>query len=530
MKDEKIIRAYDSAAPGSDTEARIWKAIEKEANAQKAGAPVSNATRRNGKDEKPVTLVARKERPFLQRIGLAAACAALVLGVAAGGYLAYLKNIQVSPESTVPGTTKERLAESTETGHEETVENTSDLFLVGLGLNPLTLDGDSFFDGDQFSDYNVVNGSGEDASKQIVTKLPNGHFKVYNYAGSEIGEFDYDSIGFFREGLAPVSDGEKWGFVNRDYQVVIPLEYDQVSIVSEGLIAVKKDDAWSYIDKQGQLVLSLRDMEGSAFRNGIAPVKNEEFKMGAINRSGQLVIPVEYDSVIVLDQYVRVKKDNLYGYLDTEGHEIIPVQYDYVEDIGEGLCCVEKDGKYGFCNTDGQIVIPLQYDCAKHFSEGRAAVCKDGAWGFIDSNGQTVIPLEYDSATFFSGGYATVEKAGAFGMIDSYGQIVVPLQYDNACYGENGLFVVEQNGKCGMISANGDVVIPLENKFIQGFSSGLVLVEKNEKWGYYDAAGRIVIPIENQHCSFPIDEHIVLVQNGEECKMLIVVTRNTVLN
>lgn len=387
----------------------------------------------------------------------------------------------------------------------------------------IPLDGDPFPEDDCFSTFNAGNGIGEDAVLQITTKRSDGKIRIFDYAGQRIGDFDYDEIESFSEGLAAVSHDGKWGFVDRNYQLVIPMVYDQVGVFSNGLADVKQNGAWGYLDRQGQIVIPPQYEIAAAFRDGIAPVRSEneahERKMGAINMDGQLVLPLEYDSVLVVEHYVRVKIEDQYGYFDTEGHAVIPVQYDFVDSFDGGLCCVMKDGAYGYCNTDGQVVIPMQYDHAAHFSEGLAAVCMNEKWGYINSDGQTVIPLEYDSAEAFSGGFATVEKNGAFGVIDANGQVVIPLEYDEARF-DNGLFVVGQNERCGVISANGQIVIPMEYDVVMGFPCGLFLVEKDEKWGYYDSNGLIVIPVKYQNCSYPIHDELVLVKTDAGYGML----------
>ena len=52
-------------------------------------------------------------------------------------------------------------------------------------------------------------------------------------------EKQYDYVYVFSEGLAPVSKGGKWGFVDKEGRLVIPLEYDDVGYFDEGLVGVK---------------------------------------------------------------------------------------------------------------------------------------------------------------------------------------------------------------------------------------------------------------------------------------------------
>ena len=89
------------------------------------------------------------------------------------------------------------------------------------------------------------------------------------------------------------------------------------------------------------------------------------------------------------------------------GQELMPMQ--------------NLSGKYGFIDKQGHTVIPCKYDDAWHFSEGLAAVKLNGKWGFIDKQGHTVIPCKYDDAWHFSEGLATVFLNGKNGYINTRG-------------------------------------------------------------------------------------------------------------
>ena len=61
-------------------------------------------------------------------------------------------------------------------------------------------------------------------------------------------ESQYDWVGRFSEGLAAVQLKRKWGFVDRQGNVVIPIEYDSVEPWDDGLAVVQRK---RYVDTQG---------------------------------------------------------------------------------------------------------------------------------------------------------------------------------------------------------------------------------------------------------------------------------------
>ncbi|WP_212005502.1 WG repeat-containing protein [Chitinophaga sp. HK235] len=120
------------------------------------------------------------------------------------------------------------------------------------------------------------------------------------------------------------------------------------------------------------------------FINGIAPVVKNG-KVGLINVSGQEVVPFIYDGaagvktgqILLLKKYITVNglEQLKYGYVDTTGKLITPVEYDYDEnsylsDIEDStylkLFKAAPDSRYGYiqglADRQGKILLPVIYD------------------------------------------------------------------------------------------------------------------------------------------------------------------------
>jgi serine/threonine protein phosphatase PrpC len=69
------------------------------------------------------------------------------------------------------------------------------------------------------------------------------------------------------------------------------------------------------------------------------------------------------------------------GFIDKNGHEVIPFRYDKAGSFREGLAIVELNGKYGFIDKNGKEVIPLKYDEVGDFIEDLAVVLLNGKHG-----------------------------------------------------------------------------------------------------------------------------------------------------
>lgn len=113
----------------------------------------------------------------------------------------------------------------------------------------------------------------------------------------------------------------------------------------------------------------------------------------------------KYDSFWSFDEYglCMVRLDlypgDLYGYVNEQGVEQIPIEYEDIYSFEDGITIAKKDGRYGAVDLENNIVIPfgLPYAEVREFRNGRAAV-KDhhGKWGVIDTKGNLIVPCTSD--------------------------------------------------------------------------------------------------------------------------------------
>lgn len=160
----------------------------------------------------------------------------------------------------------------------------------------------------------------------------------------------------FREGLAPVEENGKYGYIDRQNKVVIAHRYDWADLFDEGLALVKAGE-W----------------------------------FGLINKSGEEIFPPVYEDirwysengvVVVCDQEGRWS-------LRSRGNEPVGENtFDFIDEFEQDLASVRVDGKCGYINRQGEVLIPLLYDEAYSFSEsGLARVVKNGIVFSIDTDG-----------------------------------------------------------------------------------------------------------------------------------------------
>ncbi|MBD0371962.1 MAG: WG repeat-containing protein [Pyrinomonadaceae bacterium] len=114
-----------------------------------------------------------------------------------------------------------------------------------------------------------------------------------------VGGKGYEAVKDFSEGLAPVLEGDKWGFIDKKGSMVIEPKFDGAEPFSDGMARVKLGDSWGYIDRTGALVIGFQYELADDFVDGLAPVgrwddEGEDGEFYYIDKRGIQAIPEKF--------------------------------------------------------------------------------------------------------------------------------------------------------------------------------------------------------------------------------------------
>jgi hypothetical protein len=266
-------------------------------------------------------------------------------------------------------------------------------------------------------------------------------------------------------------------------------------------------------------------------------------KWGFIDKTGALVIPVQFDDM-ARDQYggrtlyhkafrnfseglCAVRFGKKWGFIDKKGNFAIEPKYDNAGVFSEGLACVRVGSKYGYIDKTGKVMIPMQFDWPSQskdvssdnpdldmtkmlaeplvFSEGLAVARKGDKCGYMDHTGRVVIePAYFAAQPFEEGGYASVTTMTGTGLIDKAGKLMDPASH---CLGFaqglflafNGIYPTDKR-RLFYLTKDGQRAFPQEFVDARVFSEGLAAVAPgpgppgiSTAYGYIDANGTVVI-------------------------------------
>lgn len=335
--------------------------------------------------------------------------------------------------------------------------------------------------------------------------------------------------------LYRIQVGGKCGFINERGKLVIEPQFDEAYwVFGDSVCYAEIGERKGLINTDGEFVTELDKSIFwiYQFNNGVASFTTDTGNKGIINKSGEIILPAIYKSIIKDDDNGFIIEDTLgnYGYVSVQGDFIVPCKYNAVSGFNEGLMVVVTNQKYGYVDSTGVWVIDSIYDDARAFEDGLARVKTNDKWRFIDKSGKVVEKLTYDDiltgfssnrafvkigktiaminkdgdkiATIdadsiygFHDGYSTFQKNGRYGIIDSTGAVVIHTKFEKLSQSYNGLFIFDKHKKKGVVDIKGKVIVePIhENIFIEDDLCLIICIDDNgEKGIYYDRKGNLI--------------------------------------
>jgi outer membrane protein OmpA-like peptidoglycan-associated protein len=237
----------------------------------------------------------------------------------------------------------------------------------------------------------------KDFKEGIAAVNLDGFWGGVNQKGEEVIPFDYDFIHSFSEGLAVVvkgeyvqdagqiyKEGENHSFVNKSGKETIMMFERKVLPFQEDLAPVKEGGKWGYIDRNKKIGgISVQFDSVRGFSENYAAVYSRG-RWGFINKKGGFIVEAAYDKVGDFSEgLANARFHGKWGFIDGSENKKIDFTYDSTAAFSEELALVRLNEKYGFINKSNEKVIPFKYKEARSFSNGAAAFQDNGRWGFI---------------------------------------------------------------------------------------------------------------------------------------------------
>lgn len=293
-------------------------------------------------------------------------------------------------------------------------------------------------------------------------------FGLFSINGKETG-LVYDYIVRTGDKLTRVQFDGKWGFINQNFENVVPIIYERAWDFEDNFALVKEDGEWYflfYMSKEEKIEQKEKMKEYS----WLYRLSNKVFH--SFSNYDKISVKEQVNNRSLLGEhashFIRTKKGALYvdDYIAARNESaLIPIDIDEVSFFDDyGYAEVRRDCKYGLINADGEFVIPCIYDELRRLNNIQYAVARiNDKWGAVDLHNNTLIEFVYEDAFDDKDNYVAVVqdgKMGCIGILDKAG-VNIPCKYDMmGHFNEKGYTAACLNGKWGVIDVNDNMLVP----------------------------------------------------------------------
>ncbi|MDR0735879.1 MAG: WG repeat-containing protein [Zoogloeaceae bacterium] len=378
--------------------------------------------------------------------------------------------------------------------------------------------------------------------------------------GNFLGQPRFGRVGYFQHGLAPVTIGLEWGYIDKTGALVIPANLDEAGdFAANGLAAARSrigkggSYGWGYIDRQGAWVIPPAFKEAGRFaENGVASVlrKREsglEQQWQVIDATGKPLMrplyvkpePLFYNRFLLLDDRGRQAWMSQ-ALIDIKGGENTPLSPYRLRDTtpraGNLLWLEDEDEQpRRFLNPAGKIAVPPDGDLIKVIGPPSKSAVRENRTGtfflygkkgeairtILDKDGNFVARFQATRYLRSLGeGWLSYEQGNKQGLIHADGTIRQP-EFDHIGDFKNGFAEARRDGKICFLNPKGQIAFqaPMSHGFDDFMKAGLVrfwLKENYRKSGLMNTKGEIVVAPRFDSVLPGMGEMVIVALDGKQ--------------
>jgi hypothetical protein len=414
------------------------------------------------------------------------------------------------------------------------------------------------------------------AKKTALFNLNQDKIIGLSYSGYPILAYNkYESpLLDFHEELTPnfkkIEDYYKFGFMDKNFEVVIKPSYEWVKPFNKGYALVMDKGKWGMIDKRGNLIIPpiyhtirygekdkfIVSLDGELF--GVIDINNNnilDYKYSSLHYLFQdlyATIGEPLDSIYLANSYSS-KIVNSWGVIKENGEQILPFIYQGVGMINDTIGIVSKHvssfsyntgnptyeffGTYSSFDRDG-INRNQNRNFSKFIKGGfdsfSGYVIPDHLDFFLPLVHQILDPVDslsltsnYRKSETLQNGFSIISTKELFmfsdfgghvsniqyGIMDDKENIVVPVIYEELDNVGLNIFRVKIGDRYGVIDLKNKTIVPIIYDLIEISESVMMIQKKIAEYDYefsiFDFAGQMLIPFTKYRFSLNNDGSIL---------------------
>lgn len=340
----------------------------------------------------------------------------------------------------------------------------------------------------------------------------NDKFWVLNLKWEKIVECEYDRIDEYWI-------TKKWGkywLINRKWKIIKSEIYDNINRdFYDETFLVEKDWKRGALDNQWNEILECRLTYDCVECWGEWVYKvQKDWKYGIIDKKWNLILPIQYDHIDFRDDgWDYIVKLGWKVWVVNDKRQLIPIQYDEISRAwrsrDENSYKVRLNWKYWLIDNKGWEILPIQYEEIDDvISKWKYKVKSAWWWRIVNNKWETIKELQYKNSEELDRWVNIVELDGfeykygeysKYWLIDSHWHEILPIQYHRIRKISKWMYEVWDQEFMWVVDKNWVEIIPVIYEYLRVLKSDKnLLLVKNKSWKYWiiNMENEIIIPFE----------------------------------
>lgn len=221
----------------------------------------------------------------------------------------------------------------------------------------------------------------------VMTNDKNGK-QIVDDTGKILTEISCDKLEHIKDDYLKVCNGQKYGVIDIHGNIIIPVDFTLIEDFVNQSAKAKIDNHEGNISLLGFQEASIEE----DFTNYKLCVSFGRyfFSEDGVLKSNQRT----FECVKQLKNNLYAVKQSLWGVYDAiEGKMIINPNYSDIENRTDGYIGIKRNELWGVADNDGHIMIYPQYESISEFEQGEAMAIRNNSSGTVTLNGQELYEI-----------------------------------------------------------------------------------------------------------------------------------------
>jgi len=261
------------------------------------------------------------------------------------------------------------------------------------GYQFYTLDGSLAFSAVFDEAFSFING---------LAEVKKGNQKGYiTTDGSFVCAVSNGNLRHFKDSIFVHEFRDSMNLMYGNGEYLFKESFDQIGILNNNRAIIEKDGVYGYINGKGEEIIPMKYipfanyMQFAQFEhNHVVYKKGQKYAM--MDSLGKSVLPALFDGIGAFGELIPVTKGKGWGYANKDVRLKIDYKYDYAYPFIKGTAIVEKDDLFGVINVNDEEIIPIAHESIKRISNDFLLVKSGGFLGIYNNNGEVIVNAEYN--------------------------------------------------------------------------------------------------------------------------------------